>query len=190
MPGRYGAKFDEMLSECFSRIVFWEEDDFNEEETVAYIHSCANLLKGRPIVRTLIMESFSKGVALWCFNKCGWDAIIECDLSMKESYYLDWIIRDFRGYIFEMSWSGEGYLCAAIHEYDTSVLGFIIDNYWEAFEFPIWTRECNDIGMGDTALRLIDMWKDNVARDFMMHWFSFDFPAYLPFLKEPNVNKK
>jgi hypothetical protein len=52
----------------------WEED-FNEK-IVTYI-APVNLLKGRTILRTFIMESFSKAVALWCFQKCGREVMKE-----------------------------------------------------------------------------------------------------------------
>jgi hypothetical protein len=187
MPSHQSEKFDTILSNCLARIVFWEEDNFNDEKIVTYISSCANLLKGRTILRTFIMESFSKAVALWCFQKCGREVMKELQFSLKEDYYLPCIVTNVRHYVADMPWSGEGFLGAAIHEYDTSALTCIIDMHWEEFEYPIWTQECNEVGMGDRASQLVQKWKDRVTSDFMMHWFSFDFRAYLPFLNEPVV---
>jgi hypothetical protein len=69
---------------------------------------------------------------------------------------------------------GEGFLGAAIHEYDTSALTCIIDMHWEEFEYPIWTQECNEV-MGDRASQLVQKWKDRVTSDFMMHCFHSTF---------------
>jgi hypothetical protein len=114
MPSHQSEKLT-ILSNCLARIVFGRRINFNDEKIVTYI-SCANLLKGRTILRTFIMESFSKAVALWCFQKCGREVMKELQFSLKEDYYLPCIVTNVTTLLTCLV--GEGFLGAAIHEYD------------------------------------------------------------------------
>jgi hypothetical protein len=93
---------------CLARIVFGRRI-ISTTKIVTYI-APVQTSEGTYDTRTFIMESFSKAVALWCFQKCGREVMKELQFSLKEDYYLC-IVTNVRHYVADMS-VGEGFRCS------------------------------------------------------------------------------